>query len=428
MKRSTHLTAALMSLPLVASSLGVAAAVTDLGASGVSRAAVAVCGALDLRQISAPATTPVSLTPRSIITGISAGPFTVAGGRTTLLDTASKRLRTVETTGVEGPSTYIGDVSGLAFTPDQGTVEILPPYTVVKRSSTGAEQWRKTLGQPVSTVFAYAPAAGARGGAPSGGATEVMDAATGTTTGSAAVTGRMVAQGSDGDLMATDGRYVRRYDSTLTLRQSFGSPAMENVPMPEGAPLHFYQQGSAVRLPDGRHLVADSTKGIWLFDSRGLVLDLVPAGALGGLTQQPTLVVDGGTAYYSAGPRFSSDQSLRSVPLADLLAVAVAPARQDFRLGMGAGISTGVAGNYFPAGTEAALALTMDPWWSSVSDLAITYTVRSAAETKNQLPGTSRTVPIPTTTGNAVSLPLPPTTAGAYEVDARLTSGGVPIS
>ncbi len=156
-----------------------------------------------------------------------------------------------------------------------------------------------------------------------------------------------------GGVIATDGRYVRRYDGAGDLVSTFGDAQYQNDPQPTGGPFHFYLQGGAVVSPTGSYWVADSGRGIEAVSAHGFWSGVAPDATLGYLAQASPLAIVGNTLFFSAGSPFSAHQNLSSISLPDLARLASAPRPPAQILGIGAGLTTGRAGQYFPAGVSA---------------------------------------------------------------------------
>ena len=248
------------------------------------------------------------------------------------------------------------------------------------------------------------------------------------------VTGDFFSSTPDGGTIGvSDGRYLHEYHADgsagLTVGNATGSNAVDTA----GSPLSLYQPGGAARLADGRLIVSDSKHGLMLLDQHGLLLGAVPPAIIdpAGLAERAAVAVVGDQVFVVSGQKFSSHQYLTQVSLSELLAAMRPMAPADRRLGFGAGIVMPVKDGYFPASATPSVKLYFDPWWqSSASAFSVCWTVRTAADLRHDLPGTSGTAPlsgVADQTGG-FSIPNLPSQAGFYQVDAVLVEAQAAVA
>ena len=388
---------------------------------------VHLCGVVDADRVVAPVVSSSgSLGVASVVDGVN--PATLwQRGRLYVVDGASRRVLVFEGGRSLVGSVSVGfDVAGFAVDPDGSLYLLRGAYDVVKLSATGVTVWEKRLSSPFQSAFGLSTAAGWRLGVVTNAGTQVFDGS-GVSKGSASVTGTHFSE-SNGTLVATDGRYVRVYDSGLKLVQVFGDRGFQNDPMPVGGARHFVQQGSAVRLPDGRFLVADGGRGIELIDGDGSYLGMVSQDALGGLTQSPHMAFDGaGTLYFAAGPKFvRAGQSVYRVAVDALVREALRPSSESPRLGYGAGISVvGAAGKLFKTGQAPAVRATFDAWWKSAGEVTLEYRARDREQILADTDVAFTRVPVTAALiDSGFALELPQAQPGHYEVEAFVVRGG----
>ena len=399
-----------------------AQAVTTVGAAG--RTAIPVCGGA---TANAPASSPPTA-PRTLLDHRLMGGFTVSGNKIYALDSSAKQLVTFDNSYHQVGS-YAVVPGGFAVDPSGYSYFVEANYSLVKRSPAGAEVWRHNLASPITGIV----------GVPVNGTwtlvvqmrtdTQYVDAATGTATGPATLTGGGFSTAHDGSLVATDGLGVTTYGPDLQRINRFAGLTSGAASTPEGAPLHLELEGGAVLLDDGRYLVADGNRGIYLMDRRGVRLGLAATGNFGGLTQSTPLALLGTDLVYMQGTPYSSNQGLSVVSVASVLTWA-AGATPDSRLGLGAGLVTGVLGNYFTAGSTPQVKTAFDASWASQSGVSLQYTVRRSDAIAQNAPAVARSLDLTQdVVTKGASLDLSGATGpGAYEVDAHLLDGGTELS
>lgn len=394
---------------------------------------VNLCGVVDARSVMALQSPTANPTVKALVAGVAPAGLTVSGGRLYVLD-ASRLIVTVHDRATGALQTTMplagGQPVGLAVDPAGNVYVSRYPYTIVKYSPNGAELWTRTVGAQVTGLYGQATTPGWRVGAvmASTAKTALFDA-DGAAAGVVGVTGNaFTAVGSD--LVATDGRYVRIYDSTAASRWAVGAKLKDNDPMPAGSPLHFYQQGGAVRLPDGTVLVADGGRGIVVLSPAGIYQGVADSAKLGGITQMSSMATDGVTLWYASGPKFSGNQAVSSVPVADVLELAARPRPVAPRMGYGAGLVVDAApGKFYAPGQTPRVHAEFDGWWARHTGLSVEYSVRDRQQILDgAVPPVARKVVSVPSTGLSFDLDLPVAKPGFYEVDARLLQDGKPIS
>jgi hypothetical protein len=416
-------------LPATAFALSTGAAVAVAAAE---RPAVPLCGVADPALVGAPATAPPSNPVRVGPTGFTASSLIAANSQLHLLDASAATIHRFSLEGTPtGITTIPFRVSGTTMAVDEtGNVYVGQyPATLVKLSPNGATVWSRNgvVAQEVDGVFGMGTGTGFRVGVIGRGeAGAVLLDANGTAAGRNDVTGVAFSPAPDGGLVATDGAYVRRYDSGGRLVSTFGDARTGNDPSPTGGPFHFYQLGGAVVLADGTTYVADATRGIAAASPEGFYRGMVSDEALGYLTERSSLAFSGDRIYFTAGGRFNANQNISWISLADLATLARWPKAPANVLGYGAGVETGVTGNYFGPGRAPTLTARFDPWWvRHASQLRLAYAVRDRLQVLAASPLNHTVVALPTTTAGlaGIGLALPPARPGAYEVDVRLVDG-----
>lgn len=321
------------------------------------------------------------------------------------------------------------------------TYHIRYPYNLMKYDAQGVLLWDRQLDPPLNSVFIIGAGTNARVGAvyrDSGNA--ALFTLNGVPAGTMAIQGRTFTSTTDSGVLGIDGRYARIFSNGGDKSWEVGDTHQDNDPSPAAAPLHFYQLGGAAQLPDGHVVATDTQRGLMVFSSTGLLEGSLPATEIDplGLTQSSAVVVRGDKLVIETGLRFSSQQYLTEISIADVLARTGhgesqdGPARLQQRLGLGAGLLTPVVDSYFPVGTPVSVRAYFDPWWHRVaSGLAICWTIQDQDEVRGETFHWGGTLPLPNVSfggsGTALDLPadLPP---GAYELDARLLDGGKAIS
>jgi hypothetical protein len=392
---------------------------------------VHMCGVIDPDRYVRPSAGSSAPTSSAVVTGIAPVAVVWSAGSLYVLDGAGKRVLVYDahhTLVRSVPLTWAA--TGLSVDHTGAVYLLRPPYEVVKLSAAGTVQWERSLKSPVRGVFGHESSQGWRlGVSHSDGTSDLLDAA-GNTMGKVPVDGRTFTS-TGGVLVAADGRYVRTYDVNFGLRTVVGDAAWQSDPMPTGAPRHFYLQGGAIRLSDGRLLVADAGGyGIALLSPDGLLLGAISESVTGQLTQLSPLATDGTHLYYATGKPYSSTQSVSRIPLAAVVVWAEQASMGEPQLGYGAGLEVvGARAKHVPAGQTPAVRATFDPWWKSLGDLALDYRIRTRAQVLDDAdPAFTRVVVTPSLVDTGAELSLPPAAPGYYEVEAFLVRGGVRIS
>ncbi len=398
------------------------------------------CGQRSLREIGLPTQAAPVAPVHVLATDVRVSSLVAWGGGLVAIDEGAGVVSHYAASGQVLGSFRVGfrvTVPSVAVDPLGNVYVAAYPNGLVKFSRTGHLEWSRphVIGTQISGqidgVFALRSAMGWRVGVvPRGGGRSVLLDPTGGSAGFANVTGSLFSPTPDGGLLATDGRYVRRYDSAGNQRAVFGDGHQQNDSQPTGGALHFYLQGGAVLAPDGRYWVADSGRGLEAVTHQGFWDGVAPDQTLGLLTQQSPLAILGDTLYFAAGGPFGAHQNLSSISLSDVAVVAAAPRPASQILGFGAGLVTNRIGQYFPAGVTPSLHATFDPWWSSVAPgLRLVTRVRSRSLANANIWPSSTSVMMPMSPTALADIPirLPAAVPGPYEVDVRLVdqSGAV---
>ncbi len=401
-------------------------------AAPVADTAVPLCGVVDLKSVTAPTmappTNPVHVGPG----GFAVSSLVAANDEIHVLDVGTQTVRRFTLDGA-----ILGEVAvpfrlaapSMVVDPDGNLYLAKYPATLVKLTPTGQVLWSReaAVTQEIDGVFATGTGSSLRIGVVGRGepGSALFDLS-GSPTARSQITGTSFSPAPDGGLVTTDGRYVRRYDGTGSLVSTFGDARTGNDPAPTGGPHHFYQQGGAVVLGDGTTYVADATRGIAVTSSEGFHRGTVPDEALGFLTERSALAVSGERLYFAAGGRFNANQHVAWISLADLAVLGAWPKAPASVLGYGAGLTTGVTGNYFVPGRAATLTASFDPWWARhAPDLRLAYTVRDRRQILAGTTPSATELALPTTAAGLANMPLtlPASLPGFYEVDARLLDG-----
>ena len=417
---TARLVALTLSTTAVLLPMTAAHAVTAVGPQG-STSGTRVCGTatgVDLTHaVHVPS--PVALTPRTKVDG-----FIVVDNVLYVKDAGSGRLNSYDMSGTAlatypvPPGPFTVDPSGASYVAEA-------PDKLAKRSGDGTIVWTVTLPAPIQAL-AGVPGAPWRLVAKMSDRTQLVDPGSGVLGGPAALQGAQFAADTGDGVLSVDDHYVRVYGSSLQERQRIGSAADANAPLPDGAALHFHLPGGAARLADGRMLVTDSSRGIWLLDRLGVPVGLASESALGSVPQGASLVVVRDSVLFTSGAPYSWNQTVAKMPLADLLRLAGGqPSSAGPRLGFGAGLSTGVAGNYFPAGSTPTIGLAFDDEWDDVPGLTLRYSVRDAQQVADGDISTATDVALTAAAMHGgAQLTLPAARPGAYEIDAHLFKDG----
>jgi hypothetical protein len=298
-----------------------------------------------------------------------------------------------------------------------------------KISPAGRILWAKTVGHPTSAFalgsgrsFRIAVSEVGRSGS------QVFDAA-GRPDGAIPLylpQGAYATETTDGDLLVAVGGQFRIMNPTgAQLLREFGSQQTEGKDAHTGGPYQAYYPGAAVEGPDGTIYTADPIYDIEASTSSGL---FERATTIGGKLQLAGgyLFLVNGRFYLESGTIFTPNVTVASISLATLDAYLSAPQASVDTLGWGAGLSTSVAGNYFPPGSHPTIDANFAPWWSEdAADLELQYSIWDAAQLGVQAPPV-REVSLPVTAAalGRVPLPVPPAAGapGPYEVEAALYS------
>lgn len=390
--------------------------------------AVPMCGVANVSSVRAPANPAPTNAVHAGPGGFSASYFTIANGELHVLDQETRVIRRFTLDGAPLSTVNVPfRLSAPSFAVDDAGDMYLAQYpdTMVKLSATGKTLWTRGVAAPeILAVFGIGTGTSFRAGVVGRGekGSTLLDAA-GSAAGRSDVTGTTFSPRPAGGVVATDGRYVRHYNRGGRLLSVFGDVGVANEPSPTGGPFHFYQQGGAVALPDGSTYIADATRGLLAASAGGFYRGRIPDETLGHVTERSSLAVAGGRLYFASGGRFNSNQRISWISLTDVAALVRSPKPPDFVLGYGAGLATGVRGNWFPHGRVPSLTARFDPWWvRHAPRLRLSYTVRNRDQVASGTAARATVVALPTTAAGLerISLALPRARPGAYEVDARL--------
>jgi len=389
--------------------------------------ATALCGVLHPRDVMAPAqaldkAAPVALTPEAALGDDEvAGSliYVVAGKGIEVFTDAGKLVKTV-------PIRWKQTITSFAVPPDGRALYVQRyPFDLVKINLSGSVIWSRSMPKQIEGIFGHVLGGAWTVGAVFAGASRLYDQA-GSYVGARAVAGQAFADTPDGGMVATDGRYVRKFDSALRQVFYFGGGGYGTTPVP--GQFDFYLQGGAVQLADGRYLVADSGHGLELFSRTGLLLGTVADTAIG-LTNLSALRVVGSNLYMETGRPFSKAQRVSRMRLSDVLAEALQPGSgSSSGLGIGAGVRLGAEAGYFKAGEAPVAAAVFDPWWTQLGGLQLRYTVENRAQAQSGA-GDTHTVRLGNSNiDHGVPLQLRAPVPGPYEIDLRLVQGGQAVA
>jgi hypothetical protein len=411
--------AALVAVAMAPVVEGPAGAVTP---SFADVAAAPICGFGSTgfeRQTSAPSA-------RTLVTGVSPADLRVVGNALYVLDARGTVRVYDRQTGAPGVvMTIPGALQSRSFAvgPDGAVYVSLAPGDVVKMDRAGAVVWRKTFGAAAGSLVPWFGAGAAVFSLNGNGATS------GTLIGSdgSAVGSTAIAPASDqplatpdgtGGTLVTDERWVRDYSAQGSLTSIFGSPLINGDRLP-GAPLNFYQQGSAVRMADGTMLVADHGSGFHVVSDQGIWMGAAPESLVpGGLSERSAMALVGDDLYVVAGVPFTSDKTVVVISATGVRNQAVRS--DDPRMGFGAGLTANAQGNFFPDGTSPAVTATFTQDWAQ-RGLTLRYSVQNLLDVGAGVAPTTQDVTLSAAAvASGVPIALLGTTPGAYRIDARL--------
>ena len=398
-----------------------------------------LCGA-DPASASAPAQPPPTGAFNVIAQGFSASAIAASASALYLLDANTRTVRRFSFDGALLSSFVVpwSLASSSLAVDDLGNIYLSRWQSfLVKLDPAGTQLWSKDMFAPISGVYSIGADTGFRIGVvvttQSGSS---LFNSKGEPMGTSPVTGTAFSAAPDGGIVATDGRYVRRYSASGAELARFGDPRGVSDMRYTGGPLHFVQQGGAAVDLAGNFYVPDAATGIHGATAQGYYRGVVDDQVAGYVTER-SWIVPVVTAtnelrfYFAAGGRFNGNQNVSWVRAEDLDALVIAPrAPKKPVLGFGAGLTSSAVAQYFPAGTPPSVRATFDPWWvSRAGSLSLRYTVKNRTQTVEQQSVAATTVPLPTTAEGLASVPLnlPPARPGAYEVDARLVDGSTVV-
>jgi hypothetical protein len=393
--------------------------------------ATPLCGVADTAAVTA-STAPVPPAAQEVPQGAAITAMVEANSKLHLLDMNARTVRLVTLAGATETSFTVGWMIGAPSLAVDGSGDVYLaryPYGLVKYGQDApgvwSERWTREFNDQIIGVYGTGTGSGFRVGIVRRGiAGSTQYDSLGTFTGASDITGTLFTPTPDGGMLATDGAYVRRYGADGSEQLVFGDARTANDPTATGAPYFFYQQGGAALGPDGTIYVADATRGIHAVTGDGFYKGFVPEYLSGSLTERSSLVPVGDRLYFTAGGRMNTNQSVASMPFADLAAAVARPKPPINVLGFGAGLTTPAEGQYFKPGQTPSVTASFDGWWlRHASRLDLHYRVRDNRQVSGGQTVSPTVIALPSTVAglNAIPLALPPTRRGAaYEVDARL--------
>ena len=416
-----------------------------------STPAAALCGVAAPASIQEPTSAAPSSPVQTVVTGVPVTNFVVSGNDLDILSGSEIVVRTLSGAAVTSfplPFSQGNATTDMVVGPS-GSLYLIGSFSsgwgVGKVTASGSLAWSTPVSGIPNGLYPWHDASGAFavGVVLRGQANGPVLSTSGTVIGTGPVPGTGtnddVNPGPNGGLIVTDGTTVTRYSSAGSVLGTFGAAGAAGSSNSPGSPFHFYQEGFAAQV-GSTIIVADDGwpsygQGIDLFQQDGLSPQIVPDSTLGNVSSDSPVAVVGSTVYFAN----DNGSQVASTTVSDLEALAAAPAAPiqggfGDTLGIGAGLSTPEAANYFPAGTAPSVTATFQPWWSSLSSqLDLSYWVAGRAQY------TSGSVPAPTTVPLAqaatsssgtltlpVDLPAADTGPGVYLVNADLvdaTSG-----
>lgn len=297
---------------------------------------------------------------------------------------------------------------------------------LVKMNRAGKAIWTVAQPRPIEGIFVHKLGGAWVVGATEHGGPARLYSASGRYVGSRPVQGSLFTTAPDGGLVATDTYYVRKYNRDLRPVFMFGGAGHTQTPVP--GELDFYQEGAAVQLRDGRYLVADATRGVELFSSKGVLLGTTAGVQLSALNQASSLQVVGSTLYLEDGGQYSPSQTVARIAVRDVVRQALDWNGTLPGLGIGAGVRLGAADGYFAPGQQPTATAVFDPWWKQRPGLRLRYTVRDRSQAER---GGGRTHWVALTAArieHGAPLRLPAGVPGPYEIDLRLYQRHTAIS
>ncbi|MDA8340702.1 MAG: glycosyl hydrolase, partial [Actinomycetota bacterium] len=412
--------------------------------AGTSPAAP-LCGVAAPSSVAEPTVAAPSSPVQTVVSGVPVTNFVVVGSDIDILSGSSIVVRTLAGAAVTSFALPFpqGNASTDMVADPSGNLYLFGSFSygwgVGKVTPTGSLAWSVPVAGIPNGLYPWHDASGnfAVGVVLRGQAGGPVLSTTGTqvATGPVAGSGNNddVNPGPNGGLLVTDGTSVTRYSSSGAVIGTFGAAGAAGSPDSPGSPFHFYQEGFAAQV-GSTILVADDGwpsygQGMDLVAENGLAPQIVPDSTLGNVSTNSPVAVVGSTVYFANG----NGSQIASTTVADLEALAAAPAAPlqggfGDTLGIGAGLSTPQAANYFAPGTTPSITATFQPWWSSLApQLDLSYWVAGRSQY------TSGAVPAPTTaavstaataTDGTLTLPLavPPADQGpgVYLVNADL--------
>jgi hypothetical protein len=254
----------------------------------------------------------------------------------------------------------------------------------------------------------------------------------GTAAGSASLSARSSGfsnPGQHADVLYTTGLgLVQTWNPTATkMLAQFGSSSIHGTDYHTGGPLSFYYPDQAVMV-GGLVYAADGLGTLAVTEPNGLLVGATTLGtALGtGVDLTGDLGAANGDLFAATGAPFDpSTGTISVIPIATVDKYLSVPQSPLNVLGWGAGLNTGVAGNYFAPGVTPAISADFAPWWTSLSShLELTYQIWNGAAIRAERPPASTTVHLPRRAKALaripVALPASDREPGPYEVEAKL--------
>jgi F5/8 type C domain len=240
--------------------------------------------------------------------------------------------------------------------------------------------------------------------------------------------------GPHGDILYTTGRgLVQTWNPTGTrMLSEFGTASGTAQADRTGGPLAFYYADQAT-YDNGTVYAADGPGDIIATDANGLVEGSTSLGTtLGnGLDVTGYLGEADGDLYVETGTPFDQDTATISlVPTSTLSKYLDAPSDSSDVLGWGAGLVTGVEGDYFRPGKTVTIHAQFASWWTSLaSHLQLTYRVWDEAAILAGTAPKATTMRLPSNASALRSIGLTLSDAdksiGPHQIEAELyeTSG-----
>lgn len=231
----------------------------------------------------------------------------------------------------------------------------------------------------------------------------------------------------NGDLLYAAAGYVTEWNRTaMQVVTRFGSPSLHGMARHTGGPYAFYYQGQAVAGPGGRIYTSDPNNTIEESSRRG-VLEAATTlnGALSLAGSNAYLV--GRELFLQTGTPFSSNDQVSVIGLSQLESYLAAPRNPLDTLGWGAGLWTGVRGNYFGSNAKPRVYAEFSSPWSSARHLELSYAVEDSGQISSGDAPKPRQLVLPRSRRALAHVVLPldkeDFAPGPYQVRASLYEG-----